>query len=142
VSLSSGPCLPNKVSSGAATCPMFSGSASPNGELWCYHVPHGLQRAVDHRNKERPSCPRHAARFACFQGLLHAFARHAAGGPLNADETCEQAGCRAGPAQQTCSSVIVVCHSAKWFNNSRPTARSGMQLRCDCSPVSAPWATC
>jgi hypothetical protein len=50
---------------------------------------------VDHRNKEMPSCPRHTARLACFQGLLPASARHAAGGPLNADETCGQAGYRA-----------------------------------------------
>jgi hypothetical protein len=34
--------------------------ASPRGELRCCHVPHGPQRAVDHRNKEGPSCPRHA----------------------------------------------------------------------------------
>jgi hypothetical protein len=115
---------------------------SLRGELRCCHVPHGTQRAVDHRNKERPSCPRHAARLACFQGLLYAFARHAAGGPLNTDETCGQAGCRAGPAQQTCSLVIVVCHSAKWFNNSRPAARSGRQLRCDCSSTPVPWFTC
>jgi hypothetical protein len=70
VSLSSEPCLSDKVSSGAATCPMAPGSASPRGELWCCHVPHGPQRAVDHRNKERPSCPRHAARLACFQSTL------------------------------------------------------------------------
>jgi hypothetical protein len=59
------------------------------------------------------------------QGLLHAFTRRAAGGLINDVETCGQAGCRAMPAQQTCSPVPVVCHSAKWFNNSRPTARLG-----------------
>jgi hypothetical protein len=42
---------------------------------------------VDHRNKERSSCPRHVARLSYFQGLLRAFAWHAACGPLNADET-------------------------------------------------------
>jgi hypothetical protein len=50
------------------------------------------------------------------QGLLRAFAGHAAGGPLNADEMCGQTGCRAGPAQQTCSPLTVVFHSAEWFN--------------------------
>jgi hypothetical protein len=58
------------------------------GELRCYHVSHGSglclpergapmlsrvprpRRAVDHRNKERLNCPRHAARLACFQGTL------------------------------------------------------------------------
>jgi hypothetical protein len=59
--------------SGAATCssapdlaslprwaPVLSrgpGLASSRGELRCCHVPHGPQRAVDHRNKEGPSCP-------------------------------------------------------------------------------------
>jgi hypothetical protein len=28
------------------------------------------------------------------------FARNAVDGPLNADETCEQAGCRTGPTQR------------------------------------------
>jgi hypothetical protein len=135
------PCLPDKVSFGAATCSMALGSASLRGELRCCHVPHDPQQAMDHRNKERPSCPRHAARLACFQVLLRAFARHAAGGPLNVDEICGQAGCRAGPAQQTCSPVTVVCHSAEWFNNSRPAAQSGRQLWCDYSPAPAPWAT-
>jgi hypothetical protein len=90
--LSSEPHLLAKVCSGAATCPMASGSASPRGELQRCHVffssgprlptevgsdaatwpwPRLLerrapvlprtpcpQRAVDHMNKERPSCPR------------------------------------------------------------------------------------
>jgi hypothetical protein len=30
------------------------------GELCCCHVSHGPRRAVDHRNKERLSCPSHA----------------------------------------------------------------------------------
>jgi hypothetical protein len=149
MSLSSGPCLLDEVSSGAATCHMTPGSAflreelrcchvshesglclpkrgAPvlpcltsrgsaflRGELRCCHVSHGPRRAVDHRNKEMPSRPRHAARLTCFQGLLRAFERHAAGGPLNTDETCGQAGCRNGPAQQTCSLVTAVCHSAE-----------------------------
>jgi hypothetical protein len=141
VSLSSRPCLPDKVSFDAATCPSAPGSASSRRELCCCHVPHSPQRAVNHMNKERPNCPRHAARLAYFQGLLHAFARHVAGGQLNADEMCGQAGCRAGLAQQTCSLVTMVYHSAEWFNNSRPAARIGRQLRCDCNPTLAPWAT-
>jgi hypothetical protein len=47
-------------------------------------------------------------------------ARRAAGGPLNADETCG-------------GQVAVTHHSAEWFNN------SGLQG--DCNPASAPWAT-
>jgi hypothetical protein len=43
------------------------GLACPKGELWCCHVPHGPQRAVDHKNKERPSCPRRVAELACLQ---------------------------------------------------------------------------
>jgi hypothetical protein len=115
---------PREESSGAAT------------------YPHYHQRAVDHRNKESPSCPSHATRLACFQELLRAFARHAADGPLNTDETCGQASYRAVPAQQIYNPVTVVCHSAEWFNNSGPTARLGRQLRCDCSPAPASWATC
>jgi hypothetical protein len=77
---------PREESSGAATCssapdlaslprwaPAMSrgpGLASPRGELWCYHVPHGPQPAVDHRNKERSSCPRHAAGLACVQSMV------------------------------------------------------------------------
>jgi hypothetical protein len=142
MSISSGPYLPDKMSSGVAMCLMALGSASSRGELRYCHVPHDLQRDVDYKNKEIPSCPRHAARLASFQGLLRAFTRHASGGLLNVDETCVQAGCRVGPAQQTCSSIIVVCHSAEWFNNYGPTAWLGRQLRCDCSPAPAPWATC
>jgi hypothetical protein len=55
VFLSSVPRLPTEVGSGAATCPMALGSASPRGEFRCCHIPHGPQWAVDHRNKERPS---------------------------------------------------------------------------------------
>jgi hypothetical protein len=77
---------PREESSSAATCSSALDLASPmrwapvlprgpdlassRGELWCYHVPHDPQRAVDHRNKERPSCPRHAAGFACFQSMV------------------------------------------------------------------------
>jgi hypothetical protein len=53
-------------SSGAATYPKTSGSVSPRGELRCCHIPHHPQRAVDHRNKERLSCPSHVASLACF----------------------------------------------------------------------------
>jgi hypothetical protein len=79
--------LPSREeSSGAATCssapdlasllrwaPTLSRGislASPRGELQCCHVPHGPQRAVDHRNKEGPSCPRHTARLACVQSTV------------------------------------------------------------------------
>jgi hypothetical protein len=44
--------------------------ASPRGELQCCHVPHGPQRAVGHRNKERPNCPRHIAGLTCFQSMI------------------------------------------------------------------------
>jgi hypothetical protein len=53
-------------SSGAATCPKASASVSPRRELRCCHIPHDPQRAVDHRNKERLSCPSHVASLACF----------------------------------------------------------------------------
>jgi hypothetical protein len=57
-------------SSGAAICPTARDSAFLKGELLCCHVSHGPWRAVNHRNKEKLSCPRHAARLACFQGTL------------------------------------------------------------------------
>jgi hypothetical protein len=59
-----------EVCSGVTMCPMVPGSASPRGELWCYHVFHGPQRAVDHMNKERLSCPKHAAMLMYSQGTL------------------------------------------------------------------------
>jgi hypothetical protein len=78
---------PREESSGAATCfsapdlaslsrwtptlPHRSSLASLRGELRCCHVPHGPQRVVDHRNKERASCPRHAGGLACVQTRLH-----------------------------------------------------------------------
>jgi hypothetical protein len=43
---------------------------SPRGKLRCYHVPHGPQRAVDHKNKEGLSCPRHVAGLACVQSTV------------------------------------------------------------------------
>jgi hypothetical protein len=55
-----------EVGSDASTYPIVLGSASPRGELRCCHVSHGHQRSVDHRNKERLSCPRHVARLMCF----------------------------------------------------------------------------
>jgi hypothetical protein len=77
---------PREESSGAATCssapdhtslprwasalPCGPGLASPRGELWSCHVPHDPQRVVNHRNKERPSCPRHAAGLACVQSMV------------------------------------------------------------------------
>jgi hypothetical protein len=57
-------------SSGAATYPTARGSAFLRWELRCYHVLHDPQWAVDHRNKEMLSCPRHADRLACFQDTL------------------------------------------------------------------------
>jgi hypothetical protein len=75
-----------EVGSGAATCssapdlaslprwaptlPHGPGFASPRGELRCCHIPHGPQWAVDHRNKEGPSCPRHAAGLTCVQSTV------------------------------------------------------------------------
>jgi hypothetical protein len=77
---------PREENSGAATCssapdlaslsrwaptlPCDPGLASLRGELRCYHVPHCPQRAMDHRNKERASCPRHAAGLACVQSAV------------------------------------------------------------------------
>jgi hypothetical protein len=77
---------PRDESSSAATCsstpdlvslsrwapalPHGVGLAFPRGELQCCHVPHGAQRAVEHRNKEGPNCPRHAAGFACVQSTV------------------------------------------------------------------------
>jgi hypothetical protein len=61
------PHLLAEVSSGASTCPMALGSASLRGELRCCHMSHGPQRVMDHRNKERPSYPRHVARLARYR---------------------------------------------------------------------------
>jgi hypothetical protein len=77
---------PREESSGTVTCssaldltslprwaPVLSripGLASLRGELRCCHVRHDPQRAVDHRNKERPSCPRHVAGLACVQSTV------------------------------------------------------------------------
>jgi hypothetical protein len=46
------------------------GLTSPRGELRCCHIPHDPQRAVDHRNKERPSCHMHAAGLTCVQSTV------------------------------------------------------------------------
>jgi hypothetical protein len=77
---------PREESFGVATCssasdlasltrwapalPRDPGLASPRGELRCYHIPHGPQRAVDRRNKERPRCLRHAAELTCVQSMV------------------------------------------------------------------------
>jgi hypothetical protein len=77
---------PREESSNAATCssalditsllwwapalPHGPGITSPRGELRCCHVSHGFQRAVDHKNKERPSYPRHIAGLACVQSTV------------------------------------------------------------------------
>jgi hypothetical protein len=50
--------------------PHGSGLCLPEGELRCCHMSHSLQRVVDHKNKGRSSCPRHAARLTCFDGTL------------------------------------------------------------------------
>jgi hypothetical protein len=84
--LSYGPRLPTEVGSDAATCysaldlvslprwapalPRGPGLASPRGELRCCHVLHDPQRAVDHRNKEGSSCPRHATGLTCVQNTV------------------------------------------------------------------------
>jgi hypothetical protein len=108
--LSSVPRLPTEVGSGAATCssaldlaslprwapalPRGPGLASPRGELWCCHVPHAPQRAVDHRNKEGPSCPRQTAGLACVQSTV----------------TCYRGACKA------CGHAATV-----WFNRATQT---------------------
>jgi hypothetical protein len=53
-----------------STLPRDPDIASSRGELRCCHVPHGAQRAVNHRNKERASCPKHAAELACVQSTV------------------------------------------------------------------------
>jgi hypothetical protein len=80
------PLPPREESSGAATCssapdlaslpswasalPRDRGLASLKGEFRCCHVPHGPQRAVDHRNKAVSSCPMHAAGLVCVQSTV------------------------------------------------------------------------
>jgi hypothetical protein len=54
----------------ALTLPRGPGLASLRGELRCCHVPHDPQRTMEHRNKEGPSCPRHAAGLACVQSTI------------------------------------------------------------------------
>jgi hypothetical protein len=54
----------------APTLPRGPVLVSPRGELWCCHIPHVPQRAVDHRNKERHTCPRHVAGLACNQSAV------------------------------------------------------------------------
>jgi hypothetical protein len=49
----------------ASMLPRGPNLASPRGELRCCHVPHGHQRVVDHRNKERPNCLRHTTELTC-----------------------------------------------------------------------------
>jgi hypothetical protein len=77
---------PREESSGAATCfsasdlasllrwapalPRGPGLASLRGELRCCHIPHGPQWAVDHRNKEGSTCPRHTDGLTCVQSTV------------------------------------------------------------------------
>jgi hypothetical protein len=83
-----GPRLPKRRASALPCVPQLRTSPPYQGGLWRCHVSHGSglclperrapvlprtpqpQRAVDHRNKERSSCPRHAAGLACFQSTL------------------------------------------------------------------------
>jgi hypothetical protein len=82
---------PREESSGAATCssapdltslprwtpalPRGPDLASPRGELRCCHVPHAPQRAVDHKNKKGPSCPKLPAEFTCVQSTVTCYRR-------------------------------------------------------------------
>jgi hypothetical protein len=50
--------------------PRGPGLVPLRGELRCCHVPHGPQRAVDHRNKEWSSCLRHVAGLAYVQSMV------------------------------------------------------------------------
>jgi hypothetical protein len=103
---------PREESSGAATCssapdlaslpkwasalPHGPGLASLRGERRGCHIPHGPQRAVDHRNKERSSCLRHAAGLACVQSTVTCY--------RGICKACEQAAtvrCNAGPADHS-----------------------------------------
>jgi hypothetical protein len=77
---------PREESSGAATCSSAPdltslsrwasalscgpGLTSLRGEHRCCHVLYDPQWAVYHRNKERPSCLRHAAGLACVQSTV------------------------------------------------------------------------
>jgi hypothetical protein len=69
LSCSSAPDLAS-LSRWAPALPRGPDLASSRGELWCCHVPHNPQQAVDHRNKERSNCPRHATRLACVQSTV------------------------------------------------------------------------
>jgi hypothetical protein len=59
----------------ALTLPHGPDLISVRGELLCCHIPHGPQWTMDHRNKEEPNCPRHAARLACVQSTVACYRR-------------------------------------------------------------------
>jgi hypothetical protein len=75
---------------GLRRCHVATGHASPRGELRCCHVPHGPQRTMEHMNKERHNCLRHAARLSCVQSMA----------------LCYRGACKA------CGHVAIV-----WFNS-------------------------
>jgi hypothetical protein len=85
----SGPCIPAREGSGAATftaapdpASLFRRVSGPRRapRLWTLtpfseglrrcHMSHDSQLATSLRNKERSSCPRYATRLTCFQGTL------------------------------------------------------------------------
>jgi hypothetical protein len=70
-----------------------SGLCLPEGESSGATTSLRLLQAVENRNKERLSCPRHAAKLACFQGTL----------------ACYQG------VYKTCGHVTIV-----WFNSATP----------------------
>jgi hypothetical protein len=104
------PRLLTELSSGAATCssaldlaslsrwalalPRGPSLASPRGELRCCHIPHNPQRTVDHKNKERSSCPRNAVGLTCVQSTV----------------ACYRGACK------TCGQTATV-----WFNSAAQT---------------------
>jgi hypothetical protein len=67
VFLSSGPRLPAEVGSGTATWPW---PHLPERRATVLSRTPRSQRAVDHMNKEMPSCPRHMAGLACVQSTV------------------------------------------------------------------------
>jgi hypothetical protein len=78
VSRGSGPRLPAREGSGAATCTIAPDPTSRLGRApMPSRVPRHSVSHMDLRNKERISCPRHVSRLVCFQGTCK-MSRHAA----------------------------------------------------------------
>jgi hypothetical protein len=127
------PRLPARGSSGATTCqrgsstrPLTQGSSEPAKchEDGLYTLP-AIKQILPGGPTIMIFIGARIFQGTTQQGLFRSVTVHAAGGPLNADETCGQTGCRAWPAQQDHCPITVVCHGTKWFNNSGLAARLG-----------------